>query len=74
MADSKWSERKEEHLESKTKSCKPKRKTSEVDRSFQESAWKSFETTDKPIQKNNNSQVDVKLGQFMEKEIDAEIE
>ena len=38
IADSKWSEQKEEHLESKTKSCQPRRKTSQVEGTFQESA------------------------------------
>ena len=38
MADSKWSKRKEEHHESKAKSCQPRRKTSEVERIFQISA------------------------------------
>ena len=37
VKDSKW---KEEHIKGKTKNCLPKRETSEVERTFQESAWK----------------------------------
>ena len=40
MADSKWNEWKEEHIESKTKSCLPRRNTSEVERTFHDSAPK----------------------------------
>ena len=40
MADGKWSEQMEDHLESKTKSCQPRRKFSEVQRTFQKSAHK----------------------------------
>ena len=40
MAESKWSEQKEEHLESKTKSCLPRKTNIDVERTFQESAWK----------------------------------
>ena len=40
MADSKSSEWKEKHLESRTKSCQAGRKTSEMERTFQESAQK----------------------------------
>ena len=36
MADCKGSELKEEHIKGKTKSCQPRRKTSEVERTFQE--------------------------------------
>ena len=38
MAKSKWSGREEENLERKTKSNQLRRKTSEVERTFQESA------------------------------------
>ena len=38
MADSKGSEQKEEHLQSKTENFQPRRKTSQVERTFQESA------------------------------------
>ena len=40
-ADSEWSDLKEMYLESKTKNCLLGRKTSEVERTFQESAWKT---------------------------------
>ena len=55
MTDSKGSKRKEEHIESKTKSCPSRRKTSEMKRIYQEFADK----------------LDIKLEQFMEEEIDA---
>ena len=38
MAESKWSEQKEEHLKNKTKSCQPIKKDTKVERTFQESA------------------------------------
>ena len=44
MADNKWSKWREKHLETKTKSCQPRRKTSKVEKTFQESA----EITEKP--------------------------
>ena len=37
MADNKWSEQKEDHVERKTKRCQSKRKISEMERTFQES-------------------------------------
>ena len=40
MADSQWSDEKDEDLESKTKSYLPRRKNVEVERTFQESDWK----------------------------------
>ena len=41
MAGSKWSEPKVEYLESKSKRRQPRRKNTEVERTFQESAWKT---------------------------------
>ena len=40
MADSKGSKWKEKYLKCKTKSYQPRRKTSKVERTFQESGWK----------------------------------
>ena len=68
MADSKCSKQKEEHLESKTKSCHPIRKNTKVEKTFQESALKSH-PTNKLIIKIINHQLDIKFGQFMEKEL-----
>ena len=40
MADSRRSEKNDEYLESKIKSCQPIRTNTDVKRLFQESAWK----------------------------------
>ena len=40
MANNKLREQKEEHLKSKNKSCHPRRKNRDVERTFQESTWK----------------------------------
>ena len=59
MAYTKYSEQREKHLESKTKSCSLKRKTSEVERMFKESSGIPPEITDKPTEEILNGQLDV---------------
>ena len=58
--------KKEKRLVSKTQSYQPRRKTSEVERTFQEStlknSWNPWERYPKII----NGQLDIKLGQFTE--------
>ena len=39
-------------------------------RTFQKFTWKPSEVTDKPIQKMINGQLDIKVGHFMEEELD----
>ena len=39
VANSNWSEQRDEHLKSKTKSCQSRRKKTEVEWIFQEYAW-----------------------------------
>ena len=51
MADNRWSKWKEKLIENKTKICQPRKKTSETERPFQESACKSPKITNKPIKK-----------------------
>ena len=51
MAVGKWSERKEKYLKIKIKCLQPRIKTSEVERTLLESAWKPSEITDKPTGK-----------------------
>ena len=63
MAHIKWNEQKEKHLESKTESCQPRRKTSEVERTFQEAAQKLFW---------NNSFQKMNLTQYWKKKIKTE--
>ena len=46
VVESKSSEQKEEHLKSKTKSCQPRKKTTEVERIFQRSVWNSPKIND----------------------------
>ena len=58
----------------KTKCCQPRRKTSEVGRAFQESAWKPSGNHRQIYPKMNNGQVDIKLGQFTEEELDVVLE
>ena len=53
-------------LKSKTKSCQPTRKSSVVERTFQES-----EIADKLTKKIITCQLDIKLGEFTEKELVA---
>ena len=67
ISDSKWSEWKEKHLKSKSKNCEPRRKTSDIERTFQESAWKPS-SNQKEI---TNGLLDIKLEQLMEEELDA---
>ncbi len=71
MADSKWSEQKEEYIESKTKYFLPRRKTSELEKSVEGSArtpsWNHWQTNPKII----NGQLDIQLGQFTEWKLDA---
>ena len=55
------------HTKSKTKSYQPRRKTSEVERTFQEILLKSLTDLSKKI---INSSLDVKQGQFTEEELD----
>ena len=43
----------------------------DVERTFQESAWKPPKVTDKPIMKIINNQQDIKLGQFTQEELDV---
>ena len=69
MADSKWSEQKEEHLESKTKSWLPKRMNSDMERVIQESSWNRSEITEKPTP-IINGEPNIKLRRFTEEEID----
>ena len=68
MADSKWSEQKEEHPGSKTKSYQPRNTNIDVKKhltNLLETPLKS----DKPITKIINSQLDIKLGEFIHKEL-----
>ena len=58
-------------MEVKIKSYLLRRKTSEVERTFQEFANKPLEITDKPIPKISSGQLDIKLGQFTKEEFDV---
>ena len=71
MADNKRSRRKKKYFKSNTKTCQPRRMTSEGERTFQESIWKIPEVTDKPTKIIFNYQEDTKLGQFKAVELDA---
>ena len=66
MAESKWSELKEVHLESKTKSCLPKRTNQMWKEHFKNLLGNSPEVNDKTITTIINSQQDIELGQFIQ--------
>ena len=69
MTDSKWREQKEENIESKTKSCQEKRKSYEVGKTFQQSAWKpSWNQT--LIHKVINGQLVIKLEKITVEELE----
>ena len=71
MADSKWRKRKEVNVEKKTKSCRPKKERSQKWKKLSQNLLKNPpEITDKPIPKIINRQVEIKLGQFTEEELD----
>ena len=61
----------EKNLESKTKSCQPRLKISKVEKHFKNLLGNPPEITDKPAEKIINSQLNIKLGQFMDEELDA---
>ena len=42
-----------------------------MERTFQESVWEIPKVTDKPIMKIINDQLDIKLGQFTQEELDV---
>ena len=72
MADNKWRDQKEDYFKNKTKSCQPKRKTSKVERTFQGPTQKPSLNHKQTLSKKTiNGQIDIKLGQFMEEEIDT---
>ena len=73
MADSKWSERKKGHFKGKTKSFSQEEILHKWKENFNNILGDSPEITDKPIQKIINSQLDIRLGPFTEKELDAEL-
>ena len=66
MTDSKLSDQKEKHTDSKTKSWQPKRKTSEMERIFQESTRKHFKNHSQTYLKIIDSQLEIELRQFTE--------
>ena len=70
MVDSKWSERREKHLESNN-NCQPRRKASKVERILHEYARKPSVKHWQIYPKIINGQLDIKLGQFTEKELAA---
>ena len=55
-------------LKSKTKSYQPRRNNVKKERTFQQSIWKPSKVTNKPITKIITSQLDNKIGQFLEEE------
>ena len=60
------------HLKSKTKSSQPRRQTSEVEKKHFKNLLKNpAEITDKSTKIIINGQLDIKLGQFIEKELYA---
>ena len=65
MANSKWSEQKEVYIKSKTKSCLPRRQTSEIEiRIWSETLLKSLTNQSKKI-------INGQLGQFMKENLDT---
>ena len=64
MAESKWSEQKEEHINGNTKSSLSRK------RLLKNLQGSPAEITDKPIQKIISDQFAIKLGQFIEGELD----
>ena len=71
MATSKRNEQKNKHFEGKTKSCKLRRKTAEVERTFQAYALKPTGSHWWIYQKKKfNCQLDIKLGQFTEEKLE----
>ena len=71
MANRKRSKQMEKHLKNKTKIFQPRRMTSEVERTFQESAPKSFWNHWWAFQKPINSKLDVQIEHFAEQELDT---
>ena len=69
VADSKWSEEKEEHL----LSCQSRRTNADVERNFKNLLGKSAKVIDKPILKFIHNQLDTKLRQFIQGELDVVI-
>ena len=70
----KWSERKEEYIESTTKSSEPRRKISEMERTFQVSTRKHSWNHKQTYPKNHyysNTQWDINLGQIIVEELDT---
>ena len=67
MADSKLSEWIEKYVERKTKSCQSRKRITEARRTFQESTRKSSWSNCKI------HLLDIKIGQFTEEELDAEL-
>ena len=61
------------HIKIKTKSCQPRRKTSEVERTLQESTKRPplLEITDKPTEEIIKGQQDNELGHYMESELNT---
>ena len=69
IADSKWWEQKKEHLKSKIKAASQKEHIHMWEEHFKNLLWNFPEVTNKPIAKIINCQLDIKLRQFTEEEL-----
>ena len=62
------------YIKGKTKNFQPRKKTSKVKKYSKNLLRKTPEITDKPIQKTIHGQLDIKLRQFMEEELEILLE